>query len=285
MSVKTNPNAWSCIIEDANDLITREPLMRSMIQDIILSRKSLKDALSYQLAKLCAVNDNDLMPWVETFRGLYDPQVPYTTDDADLEELALFDLSAVYDRDPSCDCYLTALLYFKGFKALQGYRAANVLYNRGRVDLALLVQSRCSEVYGVDIHPAANIGRAFYIDHGTGVVIGETARIGKNCSILHNVTLGSTGKGKCVDRHPKIGDDVLIGCNASILGNIAIGDNCKIGAGSIVIKPIPAHTTAVGNPARAVGVVTTSKAGTDMDLGLRNVRMPCGTMYCDSWDI
>lgn len=255
---------WRLMVEEATILAQREPLMRSRIQSTILSRSSLKDALSFQLAKLCAwsLSENDLDPWIETFRQVYETNIP---DVDNIEELAKYDLYSVFDRDPACDGYLTVFLYFKGFKALQGYRVAHVLHILGRRDLALLIQSRCSEVYGVDIHPAAKIGRGLMIDHGTGVVIGETAVIGDNCSILHNVTLGSTGKAKSVDRHPKVGDDVLIGCGASILGNISVGSGSKIGCATVVLKPLPEHVTAVGNPARVVGQSLSPKAGSSME--------------------
>jgi len=253
---------WRNIVDEALNLIEHEPLMRSRVQSSILQRSSLKDALSYQLAKLCALAGDDLSPWIETFIQVYEANIP---EYENLDELAMRDLFAVHDRDPACDGYLTIFLYFKGFKALQGHRVAHVLYALGRRDIALLLQSRCSEVYGVDIHPAAKIGRGLMIDHGTGVVIGETAVIGENCSILHNVTLGSTGKAKSVDRHPKVGDDVLIGCGASILGNINIGDGTKIGCASVVMKPLPEHVTAVGNPARVVGQSQTPKAGSSME--------------------
>jgi len=248
---KSVNDIWRKLIEEALILIEEEPLMRSRIQSTILQHSSLKYALSYQLATLCAwsSSEDDLDAWVDSFIRVYNTNIP---DYDNLDALAMSDLFAVYDRDPACDGYLTVFLYFKGFKALQGHRMAHVLHALGRRDIALLLQSRCSEVYGVDIHPAAKIGRGLLIDHGTGVVIGETAVIGENCSILHNVTLGSTGKAKSVDRHPKVGDDVLIGCGASILGNLNIGNGCKIGSASVVMKALPEHVTAVGNPARVV---------------------------------
>jgi serine O-acetyltransferase len=143
-------------------------------------------------------------------------------------------------------------LYFKGFQALQSYRASHWLWNQDRKPLALYLQSRISEAFDVDIHPAARIGKGILIDHGTGVVIGETAVVGDNVSMLHEVTLGGTGK-ESGDRHPKVGHGVLIGAGAKILGNIRIGDGSKIAAGSIVLDEVPAHTTVAGIPAKPVG--------------------------------
>uniref|UniRef100_A0A7S2SRF1 serine O-acetyltransferase n=1 Tax=Rhizochromulina marina TaxID=1034831 RepID=A0A7S2SRF1_9STRA len=158
------------------------------------------------------------------------------------------------DRDPAADGPLNALLNFKGFHALQTYRAAHILYHTpGRQPLALWLQSRASQVFGADIHPAARLGEGLFLDHATGVVIGATAATGPNCSFLHGVTLGATGKDGGGERHPKLGANVLVGCGASILGNIQIGDNAKIGASSIVLRPIPAGATAVGVPAKVVG--------------------------------
>lgn len=176
------------------------------------------------------------------------------------------------DRDPACQRYIQPVLFFKGFQALQAYRLAHYFWSRGRQTLAIALQSQISQCFAVDIHPAARIGMGILIDHATGVVIGETAVIGDNVSILHHVTLGGTGSGRG-DRHPKIGNGVLIGAGASILGNITVGENAKIGAGSVVLSPVPAHATAVGVPARsavrkpkepapgAVGAGTGSAAG------------------------
>ncbi|KAL2956288.1 hypothetical protein AAZX31_18G077000 [Glycine max] len=183
------------------------------------------------------------------------------------------DLIAVKERDPACISYVHCLLNFKGFLACQAHRIAHKLWLQGRKVLALLIQNRVSEVFAVDIHPGAKIGRGILLDHATGLVVGETAVIGNNVSILHNVTLGGTGKASG-DRHPKIGDGVLIGAGTCILGNIKIGDGAKIGACSVVLKEVPPRTTAVGNPARLVG-------GKDNPIKLD--KMPSFTMDHTSW--
>lgn len=141
------------------------------------------------------------------------------------------------------------MLYFKGWKAIQAYRMAHVLWQLDRKDLALVIQARCTEVFGIDLHPAADIGCGLMIDHGTGVVIGETARIGNNCTLMHGVTLGGTGKSTAFDRHPKLGNNVFLGAMVTVLGNILIEDGVTVGAGSLVLKPLPAGATAVGSPA------------------------------------
>jgi serine O-acetyltransferase len=161
------------------------------------------------------------------------------------------DLQAVLDRDPACTSYVQCLLFFKGFQALQTHRVAHVLWRAGRLPLALALQSRVSEAFHVDIHPAATLGPGLLLDHATGVVIGETAVVGTNVSLLHHVTLGGTGAAGG-NRHPKLGDGVLIGAGVSILGPVSVGDGVKVGAGSVVLSDIPARCTAVGVPARVI---------------------------------
>ncbi|GBQ90322.1 serine O-acetyltransferase [Acetobacter nitrogenifigens DSM 23921 = NBRC 105050] len=165
---------------------------------------------------------------------------------------AAADIHAIRERDPACPDYVTPFLFFKGFHAVQSYRVANWLWLAGRRHLSLHLQSRASELFGVDIHPAARLGRRILLDHGTGIVIGETSIVEDDVSILQNVTLGGTGK-HAGDRHPKIRRGVLIGAGAKILGNIELGEGAKIGAGSIVLESVPPYTTVVGNPARKVG--------------------------------
>lgn len=154
----------------------------------------------------------------------------------------------------------------------------------GRREAACAVQSRCSDLFGVDIHPAAVLGSGLMIDHGTGVVIGETAVVGRNCTFLHGVTLGSTGKDSG-DRHPKLGNSILVGCNVTILGNITLGDSCKIGSGSIVMKSLPCGVTAVGNPARIVGTSKCPCAASGMDMSLQHVETKDGDLFSKTYSL
>ena len=173
-------------------------------------------------------------------------------EDLDVGISSRADSVAVYDRDPACDRYILPLLYFKGFQAVQAYRVAHWLWKNGRRDMARFLQMRSSEVFGVDIHPAARIGKGIMIDHAHSIVIGETAVVGDNVSMLHSVTLGGTGKEE-EDRHPKIGDGVLIGAGAKVLGNIKVGSCSRIAAGSVVLQEVPPCKTVAGVPARSVG--------------------------------
>ena len=158
----------------------------------------------------------------------------------------------MYERDPASHRLMQPMLFFKGFQALQAYRIGHWLWNNGRIDMAYFVQMRCSEVFGVDIHPAARIGTGVMIDHAHSIVIGETAVVGNDVSMLHSVTLGGTGK-EDGDRHPKIGDGVMIGAGAKVLGNIRVGHSSRIAAGSVVLADVPPCKTVAGVPARIVG--------------------------------
>ena len=182
----------------------------------------------------------------------------------DLVEAACMDIEAVVSRDPAIQLYSTPLLYLKGFHAIESYRVAHRLWQLDRRELALFLQSQISEVFNVDIHPAAVLGHGLMFDHASGIVIGETSVVGDNVSILHDVTLGGTGKEVC-DRHPKIASDVMIGAGAKILGNIHIGQGVKIGAGSVVLEDVPPHVTVVGVPARIVGLCSDDHPAFDMD--------------------
>ena len=174
------------------------------------------------------------------------------------------DLKAVFERDPACKGYVQPFLFFKGFLALQTHRVAHWLHGQRRETMAFYLQSRMSEVFQVDIHPAAVIGSGAFFDHGTGIVIGETAVIGDNVSMLHGVTLGGTGAERG-DRHPKIGNGVLLGAGAKVLGNITIGDYAKIASGSVVLIPVPSGCTAAGVPARLFNCPTCSEPARTMD--------------------
>lgn len=239
-------DVWDELRAEAQDDADAEPLLRKFYADLVLSRPSLEAALAVHLAtKLC-------IPGALPQDALRDLLAGTLAAHPEAGRNARADLLVVRDRDPACAKMVHCFLYYKGFLALQAHRAAHGLWSEGRTAAALLLQSRASEVFGVDIHPGARIGSGILLDHATGVVIGETAVIGDDVSILHAVTLGGTGK-QSGDRHPKVGEGVLIGAGASVLGNVHIGAGAKIGAGAVVLRDVTAGTTAVGNPAKAIG--------------------------------
>ncbi|HVD73015.1 MAG TPA: serine O-acetyltransferase, partial [Xanthobacteraceae bacterium] len=174
------------------------------------------------------------------------------------------DIVATVDRDPATNRFLEPVLYFKGFHAIQTHRLAHWLWGRGRKDFAYYLQSQSSAVFQTDINPAVSIGRGIFLDHATGVVVGETAVIEDDVSILQEVTLGGTGK-EAGDRHPKIRRGVLIGAGAKILGNIEIGHCARIAAGSVVLKSVPHNTTVAGVPARVIGEAGCPEPSRTMD--------------------
>ncbi|CAA0815377.1 Serine acetyltransferase 1- chloroplastic [Striga hermonthica] len=236
---------WLRMQNEARSDIDQEPILCDFYFTSILSHQSMESALASYLAM--KLSDSSLPSG-----SLCDLILGVLTENQEIMRAVATDLTAVKERDPACISYVHCFLNFKGFLAIQSHRIAHSLWSKGRTILALLIQNRVSEVFAVDIHPGARIGAGILLDHATGVVIGETAVIGNNVSILHNVTLGGTGKASG-DRHPKIGDGVLIGAGTCVLGNVRIGEGAKIGACSVVLKGVPARTTAVGNPARLIG--------------------------------
>lgn len=253
---------WTHIRREAETLVADEPLMASMVHACILHHDGLERALSFRIAqKLASPEMSELI-----LREIAD-EAYASSDEIGLSARA--DIVAVYERDPACHRYLQPLLFFKGFLALQSYRIAHWLWQAGHRDLSYFVQMRTSEVFGVDIHPAARLGKGIMIDHAHSIVIGETAVVGDNVSMLHSVTLGGTGK-EDGDRHPKIGDGVLIGAGAAVLGNISVGNCSRIAAGSVVIAPVPPCTTVAGVPARIVGAAGCDEPSKMMDQILRS---------------
>lgn len=236
---------WDTLKSEAQELIDREPLLASYVYACVLNHKDLSSALSYLLAHKLA---NYVMSAV-SIRELVDAAF---REAPDIVECAAFDIKAVYDRDAATNSFLPVILYLKGYQSIQVHRVAHFLWKTGRKDLALYLQSRNSEVFGVDIHPACVMGKGIMFDHATGIVIGETTVIEDNVSIMQSVTLGGTGNEQG-NRHPKIRSGVLISAGAKVLGNLEVGRGAKIGAGSVVLRDVAPHTTVVGVPAHRVG--------------------------------
>ncbi len=248
---------WAQLRAEAETMAAGEPALAGFIHATILKHDRLENALSYHLARKLGGGDLDPLLARETFEEAL-------ADDAGIGEAIRADLSAVFDRDPACHSLVEAFLYYKGFHALESYRVGHWLWRHDRHALALFFQSRVSELFAVDIHPAAQLGRGVMIDHGTGVVIGETAVVEDDVSMLHGVTLGGTGKGTG-DRHPKIRRGVLLSMGAKILGNIEIGEYSRVGAGSVVLKSVPAGCTAVGIPAKLVNCTGPQRPSHEMN--------------------
>ena len=248
---------WARIAREAEAAISDEPLLGGLIHSSVLHHGSFEQALAYRLSLKLASTE---MP-EQILREICDKALAA---DDDIGLAARADIVAVNDRDPACDRFLLPLLFFKGFQAIQAYRIAHWLWGQGRRDLARFFQMRCSEVFGVDIHPAARIGKGIMIDHAHSIVIGETAVVGDNVSMLHSVTLGGTGK-EDDDRHPKVGDGVLIGAGAAILGNIKIGNCSRIASGSVVLQEVPPCKTVAGVPAKVVGDAGCNEPSKSMD--------------------
>ncbi|TPN88360.1 serine O-acetyltransferase [Mesorhizobium sp. CU2] len=248
---------WRSIRDEAMEAVNRDPLLAAFLYSTVLNQESLEETVIHRLAERLDHQDigSDLIR--QTFKAMLD-------DDPDWSTTVRVDIQAYYDRDPACDRFIMPVLYFKGFHAIQTHRLAHWLWNQGRRDFALYLQSRSSSVFQTDINPAARIGKGIFIDHATGLVVGETAVIEDDVSILHGVTLGGTGKANG-DRHPKIRRGVLIGAGAKILGNIEVGHCSKIAAGSVVLSPVPHNKTVAGVPARVVGETGCDQPSRQMD--------------------
>jgi serine O-acetyltransferase len=261
--VRSYDPIWDRVRREAEETSANEPVLASVIFATILSEPTLEDAVCHTVA-------NRLQPSVDagllhkTFREVL-------ADEPGLGDVFRADLVAVAKRDPACRRLIEPLLYFKGFQALETYRFANHLWRTGRQDFALFLQSQSSRIFGVDIHPAARLGRGIMLDHATAIVIGETAVIGDNCSLLHGVTLGGTGNERD-DRHPKIGSGVMMGSGAKILGNITIGDCVRIAAGSVVLNDVPPRRTVAGVPAKDIGPAGCEEPALTMDQLLQESR-------------
>ena len=254
---------WQEILAEARDFSKDEPVLGSFFHAAILSHDSLETALGYNLAEMLGNMALSKLAIRQVFAEAFEK-------DASIAEKMHRDLLAYRERDPACDKYAMPLLYFKGFHALQVHRVAHYLWLNKRQALGLHLQSLCAEVFAVDIHPGAQIGGGIMIDHATGLVIGETAVVEDNVSMLHAVTLGGIGN-TAGDRHPKIRSGVLIAAGAKILGNIEVGEGAKVGAGTLVLESVSPHTTVAGVPARLVGRPREAAPALEMDQGINTI--------------
>jgi serine O-acetyltransferase len=248
---------WERVRSEAEDIVRREPELASFIYASVLHHERLEDAVVHRVSERLdhGALSGDLIR--QTFEEAL-------RDQPDLGNAFRADMVAVFDRDPATARFIDPLLYFKGFHALQAHRLAHWLFHKGRKDFAFYLQSQSSAVFQTDINPAAKIGRGIFLDHATGLVVGETAVIEDDVSILHGVTLGGTGK-EHEDRHPKIRRGVMIGAGAKILGNIEVGHCARIAAGSVVVKEVPHNVTVAGVPAKVVGEAGCAEPSRTMD--------------------
>lgn len=248
---------WTELRQEAARATAQDPLLLPAMRGAVLDHADFAAALGCRLARKLVACEIDFT----TRRALIAEAM---AQDPAIVPAAQADLRATCDRDPACPDFLTPFLHFKGYLALQAYRIAHFLWRHDRIHLARYFQGAISEAFAIDIHPAARLGQGILLDHGTGIVIGETAVVDDEVSILQNVTLGGTGK-ESGERHPKVRRGVLIGAGAKILGNIEIGEGAKVGAGSIVLEPVEPYTTVVGVPARPVGQRHTALPALTMD--------------------
>jgi serine O-acetyltransferase len=261
---KVDP-VWTRIRREAEAVVRQEPELSSFIYSSVLHHDRLEQVVVHRIAE--RLDHPDVSG--ELIRQAYADAIE---DAPTLGDAFRADIVATYDRDPATNRFIEPVLYFKGFHAVQTYRLAHWLYGKGRKDFAYYLQSRASAAFQCDIHPAARIGRGIFLDHATGLVVGETAAIDDDVSILHDVTLGGSGN-ENGDRHPKIGRGVMIGAGAKILGNIEVGHCARIAAGSVVVKPVPHNTTVAGVPARVIGEAGCAEPSRTMDQMLNDLAM------------
>jgi serine O-acetyltransferase len=248
---------WHAVRQEAQAIVEDDGVLATFIHSTILNQKTLENAVIARIADRLhsrEVSDDVIRQAFETMLERW----------PEWSDIVRIDISAVLDRDPACNRYIEPILYFKGFHAIQTHRLAHWSLANGRRDFALYLQSRSSQVFQTDINPAARMGKGVFLDHATGVVIGETAEIGDDVSILHGVTLGGTGK-ETGDRHPKISSGVLLGAGATVLGNIRVGKCSRVAAGSLVVKEVPNNVTVAGVPARVIGFAGCAEPARTMD--------------------
>jgi serine O-acetyltransferase len=261
---KVDP-VWARIRTEAEEVTRREPELTTFMYENILHHDTLEGAIVHRVSQ--RLDHSDVS--ADLIRQAFSEAIE---DQPALGEMFRADIVATIDRDPATTRFCEPVLYYKGFHAIQTHRLAHWLLGKGRKDFALYLQSRSSAVFQCDINPAARIGRGIFLDHATGLVVGETAEIDDDCSILHDVTLGGTGK-EHEDRHPKIRRGVMIGAGAKILGNIEVGHCARIAAGSVVIKAVPNNVTVAGVPAKVVGEAGCSEPSRTMDQMLRGIAL------------
>ncbi len=248
---------WERIRHEAEEIVRREPELATFIYSTILHHDRLEAAVIHRITQ--RLDHPDVS--AELIRQAYDDALD---SEPTIGNAFRADIVATVDRDPATDRFIEPVLYFKGFQAIQTHRLAHWLWRKGRRDFAYYLQSRSSAAFQTDIHPAAPIGQGIFLDHATGLVVGETAVIEDDVSILHDVTLGGTGK-EDGDRHPKIRRGVMLGVGAKIIGNIEIGHCARVAAGSVVLKPVPHNTTVAGVPAKVVGEAGCPEPSRTMD--------------------
>lgn len=248
---------WHSVREEAEEAVARDPLLAAFLYSTILNQDSLEAAVIHRISERLDHRDVSAGIIAQSFQAMLADEPEWST-------MVRVDIQAYFDRDPACDRFLMPVLYFKGFHAIQTHRLAHWMWRQGRRDFALYLQSRSSAVFQTDIHPASRLGKGIFLDHATGLVVGETALIEDNVSMLHGVTLGGTGKAGG-DRHPKIRHGVLIGAGAKILGNIEVGHCSKVAAGSVVLASVPNNKTVAGVPARIVGEAGCDEPSRAMD--------------------
>lgn len=256
-SLESVDPVWQAVCKEAESVVRNEPLLGTFIFTTILNQNGLEDAVIHRIAERLHSREVQADIIRRSFEEMRDA-------DTSWGEVLRSDIAAVYDRDPACERLIEPILYFKGFHAIQTHRLAHWCINNSRKDFALYLQSRSSQVFQTDINPHARLGRGLFIDHATGLVVGETCVVGNDCSIMQGVTLGGTGK-EGSDRHPKISDGVLIGAGAAVLGNIRVGKCSRVAAGSMVIKPVEDNVTVAGVPARVVGRAGCAEPSRTMD--------------------
>jgi serine O-acetyltransferase len=254
---------WDRLRREAEEAYHRAPQLAPLFLDSVINQPSFEAAVIHRVASRLK---NDVISLPLIVQAFHQAMAA----DATIATAIRTDITAVYERDPACERFIEPFLYFKGFHAIQAHRLTHWLWGKGERDFSLYLQSRCSEVFQTDIHPAARLGQGIFLDHATGLVVGETAVVEDDVSMLQDVTLGGTGK-DAGDRHPKIRRGVMIGAGAKILGNIEIGENARIAAGSVVLRAVPPHATVAGVPARVVRTETPVHPAQTMDQILRDL--------------